>query len=149
MKLRLRPQFRRQIGFQRHTGLQKHTGFQPVTGFQEQSCFQEQTRLHRPTGSTKRLDGASKSSRLPWLAFVSAVTLAIVMLSLAVFPGIAFGLQIYHSETARPAHHQRRRLSRFIRYFEFAVSQDSSDTGTGIWIGAAHLKDRSIISDRR
>ncbi len=136
MKLRLRPQFRRQIGFQRHTGLQKHTGFQPVTGFQEQSCFQEQTRLHRPTGSTKRLDGASKSSRLPWLAFVSAVTLAIVMLSLAVFPGIAFGAFRY----TIPKQQDQLTINEdgsvdLIRYFEFAVSQDSSDTGTGIWIG--------------
>src|SRR5690606_13899996 len=86
--------------------------------------------------STKGFPGTGRASRLSLLATMSGVTLAVIILTLSVFPGTAFGAFRYHI----PKQQDQLTINEdgsvgLIRYFEFAVSQDPSDAGTEIWIG--------------
>ncbi len=84
----------------------------------------------------KRCARQRNVSGFSWLAAVSAVTLAAVVISLSLFPGVALGAFSY----SIPKQQDQLTVNEdgsvgLIRYFEFAVSQNSSDSGTEIWIG--------------
>ncbi|HHY12708.1 MAG TPA: hypothetical protein GX529_08775, partial [Firmicutes bacterium] len=83
-----------------------------------------------------RFSGKRKVFGFSWPAAVSAVTLAAVIISLSLFPGVALGAFNY----SIPKQQDQLTVNEdgsvgLIRYFEFAVSQNSSDSGTEIWIG--------------
>lgn len=149
MKLRLIPRFQKLPGSQAR-GSQARSS--QAHGSRNHSSHahgsKDQIRSYGPLGSTtssanrltnsstKGFPGTGRASRLSLLATMSGVTLAVIILTLSVFPGTAFGAFRYHI----PKQQDQLTINEdgsvgLIRYFEFAVSQDSSDSGTEIWIG--------------
>jgi len=149
MKLRLIPRFQKLPGSQAR-GSQARSS--QAHGSRNHSSHahgsKDQIRSYGPLGSTtssanrltnsstKGFPGTGRASRLSLLATMSGVTLAVIILTLSVFPGTAFGAFRYNI----PKQQDQLTINEdgsvgLIRYFEFAVSQDSSDAGTEIWIG--------------